>query len=347
MALTQCPNCGKNMSDRAEQCPHCGAIPPKHIAQCAECGTTISKTDAICPSCGHPTPWSRECPECGQFSTIDTEICPECGFDLISHYGRVNTTRTNPTPYNYSSDINSISIEDRFPSKLKRVLWIILIATITGACIYGVNYYNEYRQEAEIAQQRADSIQAEQDRIARIEVQRRAEEARIEAERQKVAAMLASVSGRYIFRGCVSERKVKSHYTYGGYDKHNTYEYSDGKDTWDVIVNVRRDGIVTKQTINSIRTDRHGNVVSRENDGVETIIGEVVLLSDGVFKINGKSQNLLVGGKPRQGVYGRGGVTIINRCVFDNNTNLLYNNIDDYNNRNGYDEVIAFPYSRN
>ncbi len=132
MALTQCPNCGKNMSDRAEQCPHCGATPPKHVAQCAECGTPVSKSDAICPSCGHPTPWSRECPECGQFSTVDTEICPECGFDLFGHFGRVNTVAN--TSWHNQKRRNGISsetvyTEDNTIRHNNRMSWIV------GVCL--------------------------------------------------------------------------------------------------------------------------------------------------------------------------------------------------------------------
>lgn len=142
MALTQCSNCGKNMSDRAEQCPHCGAIPPKYVAQCAECGTPLSKSDAICPSCGHPTSWSRECPECGQFSTIDTEICPECGFDLFGHFGRVNTVANTLFQGQSRTQVennDSEYIDDEClytQSKKKNYLIAAGVVVILGVAIY-------------------------------------------------------------------------------------------------------------------------------------------------------------------------------------------------------------------
>lgn len=59
MALIKCPNCGQDISDKAEKCPHCGSVLIKKEAvikeiRCEECGTVLSETDEVCPNCGCP-----------------------------------------------------------------------------------------------------------------------------------------------------------------------------------------------------------------------------------------------------------------------------------------------------
>lgn len=63
MAMISCPNCGKQISDRAKACPGCGYVlhkkekaieeQPKKIV-CEECGTEITPDMEVCPNCGCP-----------------------------------------------------------------------------------------------------------------------------------------------------------------------------------------------------------------------------------------------------------------------------------------------------
>lgn len=63
MAMISCPNCGKQISDRAKACPGCGYVlhkkeeaieeQPKKIF-CEECGTEITPDMEVCPNCGCP-----------------------------------------------------------------------------------------------------------------------------------------------------------------------------------------------------------------------------------------------------------------------------------------------------
>ncbi len=53
MAIIQCPECGREVSDQAASCPNCG-IPLKkgETKFCQHCGETIDKDCVICPKCG-------------------------------------------------------------------------------------------------------------------------------------------------------------------------------------------------------------------------------------------------------------------------------------------------------
>lgn len=60
MALIQCPNCGKSVSDKAKACPGCGyQLIADDAAEagtivCEECGSTIPEGCDTCPNCGCP-----------------------------------------------------------------------------------------------------------------------------------------------------------------------------------------------------------------------------------------------------------------------------------------------------
>lgn len=50
MALIKCPECGKEISDKAKTCPHCGV--PIEMKFCQYCGEKIEKDCVVCPKCG-------------------------------------------------------------------------------------------------------------------------------------------------------------------------------------------------------------------------------------------------------------------------------------------------------
>ena len=54
MAMIQCPQCKKQISDQAEACVHCGYKLKKELYYCKECGGMLEETDKICPHCGRP-----------------------------------------------------------------------------------------------------------------------------------------------------------------------------------------------------------------------------------------------------------------------------------------------------
>lgn len=59
MALIKCPECGKEISDKAVSCPACGhQIISETVFEnnmiCEECNTTLNRNDEICPNCGCP-----------------------------------------------------------------------------------------------------------------------------------------------------------------------------------------------------------------------------------------------------------------------------------------------------
>ena len=55
MAMIQCPNCGKEISDKAQRCIHCNfELIPEEKVFCAECGAELEKGETVCRKCGCP-----------------------------------------------------------------------------------------------------------------------------------------------------------------------------------------------------------------------------------------------------------------------------------------------------
>lgn len=61
MALTQCPDCEKKVSDKAAVCPHCGCE-INSLKKCGECGALLKPEDTFCPECGYSGNVSDEVP---------------------------------------------------------------------------------------------------------------------------------------------------------------------------------------------------------------------------------------------------------------------------------------------
>lgn len=80
MALVKCPDCGKEISSKADKCPNCG-YPVEDMVQK---NLFDDQPDTFnCSSCGRPIPvGSQECMYCGHQYTkapVKKIICPECG----------------------------------------------------------------------------------------------------------------------------------------------------------------------------------------------------------------------------------------------------------------------------
>lgn len=50
MGMINCPECGKEISDKAVSCPNCGAVVKKKF--CQHCGEKIDNDCVVCPKCG-------------------------------------------------------------------------------------------------------------------------------------------------------------------------------------------------------------------------------------------------------------------------------------------------------
>ena len=93
MALINCPECSREISDKADACPHCGYPVAKNTTpylpetvQCLDCRKDVPFNDQVCPHCGlfnsqkYALLQALEPQEPEPIKLEDTTIrCPKCG----------------------------------------------------------------------------------------------------------------------------------------------------------------------------------------------------------------------------------------------------------------------------
>lgn len=132
MALIKCPNCDKDISDKAKSCPHCGHIPvtpaaidPKPLI-CEDCGTEIPEGVEVCPNCGCPVQGEDVLPETPQ---------------------KVEVTAVNLPKGNMKKYI---------------IIALLIVVLATAAVLIGRNIHNNNlaQQEEQSKQEYMDDLQA-------------------------------------------------------------------------------------------------------------------------------------------------------------------------------------------
>lgn len=58
--MIKCPECGRQISDRAPFCPNCGVAIAGKIIKCPQCGEIYFKDQKMCPNCHHLTNIAQE-----------------------------------------------------------------------------------------------------------------------------------------------------------------------------------------------------------------------------------------------------------------------------------------------
>lgn len=102
MALIKCPECGKEISDKAKQCIHCGyplenetncTSNKKATWECAICGTICDSSSNICTLCGVEKKCGEDIRRKNPIKTGNTSApkipeCPKCGSTSIATVNR-------------------------------------------------------------------------------------------------------------------------------------------------------------------------------------------------------------------------------------------------------------------
>ena len=135
MALISCPNCGKQISEKAEVCPRCGYVIKKQekseelqeIMVCEECGAELTSDMDVCPNCGCP---------------IEKTNREEVSGDNVQ---AVEVTRIN------------LQVDEKGKQKAKKAAIAAIIAIVAiVAIIFGYRSYQKQQEEKAKQQYKAD-----------------------------------------------------------------------------------------------------------------------------------------------------------------------------------------------
>lgn len=130
MALISCPECGREVSDKANACPNCGyPIEQDKIKEnkliCPYCGEEVQVEEGYCSSCGmriepyrsekksYPpiqekpqTPYTV-CPSCGFYNNSGDYVCRRCGHKYKIDEYNVILPKSNSCPSCGSSRVHA------------------------------------------------------------------------------------------------------------------------------------------------------------------------------------------------------------------------------------------------
>lgn len=132
MAMIKCPECGRQISDKAPFCPNCGVAIAGKIIRCPQCGEIYFKDQEMCPNCHHLTSLSKQ----GQ-----TRLSRQVG---SSQDGRQATPPTPPTPPTASTTTTQPTPKKKGHTAL--IVAIALAIVVCGACFY---FYNSAKSTKE------------------------------------------------------------------------------------------------------------------------------------------------------------------------------------------------------
>ena len=193
MAIIKCPECGRQISDKAPLCPSCGVEIAGKITKCPYCGEVYFKSEIVCPHCHKPTVYNNEedKKEATEKKIIDekssintpavnvgnkTNVTPptpstppkpvvsaSLGSDKRSLQSADKTVITNSTTHPATPPTTkAVPAQEQEPVK-KNSKAIIIISCIIAAIVLGVCYYvynnaqsNKEEEEYEFAMQSND-----------------------------------------------------------------------------------------------------------------------------------------------------------------------------------------------
>lgn len=137
MAMISCPNCGKQISDRALTCPGCGyALQTKEVVE--------------------EQPEKIVCEECGAELTPDMEVCPNCGCP-IEKGETESAEKVSPDVQAVEVRKINIQVDESGKKKAKKFVVIAILAVVAVvAAFFGYRAYQNQKLEEAKQQYQSD-----------------------------------------------------------------------------------------------------------------------------------------------------------------------------------------------
>lgn len=154
MAIIKCPECGRQISDKAPVCPNCGVEIAGKIIKCPQCGEIYFRDQEMCPNCHHMTCANGQMacsgvatPKLAQPSGTEKESATKG--NETSQTASKPTANTPGTP----PPLKLQNKQDEQPSKAKNkshgalIVAIVIALAVCGACFY---FYNNAKNSKEL-----------------------------------------------------------------------------------------------------------------------------------------------------------------------------------------------------
>lgn len=139
MAIIKCPECGRQISDKAPVCPNCGVEIAGKIIKCPQCGEIYFNNQEVCPNCHHLTyPSKQPAQETQAAATSRPQPAPAPAEQTatVPPVSPGNVTKPENTPGNNGHH-----------KPLALIVSLLLALFICAICYY---FYNNAKQDKEL-----------------------------------------------------------------------------------------------------------------------------------------------------------------------------------------------------
>ncbi len=98
MAIIKCPECGRQISDKAPTCPSCGVEIAGKITKCPNCGEIYFSNLEMCPNCHELNPFAHKNDASGRNEPAGS--CKPGSYDSAARSWKRSQTECNQTRRN-------------------------------------------------------------------------------------------------------------------------------------------------------------------------------------------------------------------------------------------------------
>ncbi len=141
MAIIKCPECGRQISDKAPVCPSCGVEIAGKVTRCPHCGEVYFSTLELCPNCHEANPTINRGSASGISSIPAPTVPPATSNVQASPEPRMRQTPPTPPtrPTQAPGSKEGGNADDKKEKKNNRSIFIISLIFAIIAC--GIFYY--------------------------------------------------------------------------------------------------------------------------------------------------------------------------------------------------------------
>lgn len=142
MAIIKCPECGRQISDKAPTCPNCGVEIAGKVIKCAQCGEVYFNNQESCPNCHHHTPLSFQI-------SNDNTAEPARNKKENNRQADTPTVQIPVPPTNHPTSTNPAQHQKKRKKSVAGpvIISLIIAVALCGVCFY---FYNSSKKEKEM-----------------------------------------------------------------------------------------------------------------------------------------------------------------------------------------------------
>ncbi len=143
MAIIKCPECGRQISDKAPVCPNCGVEIAGKIIRCPQCGEIYFRDQEMCPNCHHMTRTSGQVgygiparQQAEQVSAQQEVSAKATDNANTARRPQPTAAQTTPPPIKSKNDQNAPTSKAKKKSHGPLIVAFVIALAVCGVCFY-------------------------------------------------------------------------------------------------------------------------------------------------------------------------------------------------------------------